>query len=230
MVQPFTLPKNQHIVFESKPTTPSTPNEPSNRPYNDPSVNTSAIDETTPYAEFTPLTTEDLADNSSEFHDDQDMEEVLPASLQPTRGVPKTMAELAAEASAQQGEANEEHLSKPSDEYRPSPASKEPIRSPSVHVNGRASRTQAGTSSRSSGGITTTTKAKAASNSKKRRLPTRKRGRSGKMSESSEDNEDNVRSPPIKRLRGHGRETAIPVSDRVLRTRRSKTAAQTQEG
>ncbi|THH10815.1 hypothetical protein EW146_g8256 [Bondarzewia mesenterica] len=223
IVQPFSLPKYQHTVFESPPATPTPRTDRRQQP------GSGTASSVLGNSERPSLHMEVVND------DDEDMEEVLPAPLQPMDGAPKTMAELAALHASRIDVAGprawstaalgpeQQPTNAEDDDYRPMPSASNERSIQSFSLGGRLVE-----GSRNS----TPSRAKrTASNT------ARSSGKKGKGRKRLRDDSDNGQSdieqesdepPPTKRTRARASIPAL-ASDRVLRSRRDKSAAQLQQ-
>ncbi|EPQ51119.1 Rad4-domain-containing protein [Gloeophyllum trabeum ATCC 11539] len=211
IVQPFTLPKYQHLadlVAKSRPNGSGAVEQ-------DGDIETAASDD------IPPMIMEVIGDDGDAS---EDMEEI-PVSAPVLSGVPKTMRELAEESARKTSVSLEPDASMaeklPTTVPSPAPA---PVNS----AEQRATRSSRGNSTRNTPSTTTERKSGVG-----RRNNRRKRAR-GELSDSDlgEDQLENAQSEessPVKKVRGRPN-TASPVkSDRVLRVRKSKTAAEVEE-
>ncbi|TFY83199.1 hypothetical protein EWM64_g818 [Hericium alpestre] len=224
VVQPYSLPKTQHPVLDT-PRDSTSPVPPGRMRI---SAATSMLDESE--AVDMPAGLDIVMDE-----EDEEMEEIIPTPgpSGQTNGVPKSMAELAALATAEDKKISAPPLTesaRPS--IVPEPQSLSALRANGIAIGPSGSRnSRSGTASPSGsrnspfGDVTT---AKKAPPRLRRVAPTKgsKRARAESVSDASE--EEVSTQPPSRKRSKAPAPVSAPASDRVLRSRRGKTAAHLQ--
>ncbi|KAA1469725.1 Rad4-domain-containing protein [Dentipellis sp. KUC8613] len=213
VVQPYSLPRYQHVAFESPQPSPKSQVSRLRS-----SAATSMLDEAETPRLSTPITMETIGDDKDE---NEDMEPVLLPPQPAVVGVPKSMAELAAEAA--------------DNAARGSGASPQPTLQ-ETNIDKDVSRANAGASQKPSGvianGASKASPVPADSKTKmpvkQRRAPAKRKKAKDDLSESASDEEEAQR-PQRKRAKAQAAAAPAPASDRVLRSRRGKTEAQLQQ-